>query len=119
MEIQRIQTGVRVEKTVKILKAIAEFHDYSLGEMLELILLHAFEGRQIFKKESLQAIKEFKKIYGFDYQVHDYIKFIEKIAPGFFKRTLIELIFIYLYKRKLKISNPKNESHQQTFQAIC
>jgi len=65
--IERIQTGVRMEKRlVKVLKAIAEYHDMSLGDLLEGIVLHAFEGKAPFGRESLRRIAELKKIYGLD-----------------------------------------------------
>lgn len=65
--VERIQTGVRMEKRlVKVLKGLAEYHDLSLGDLLEGIVLHAFEGKAPFGKESLQKIAELKKIYGLD-----------------------------------------------------
>ena len=65
--VERIQTGVRMEKRlVKVLKGLAEVHDMSLGDLLEGIVLHAFEGKAPFGKESLQKIAELKKIYGLD-----------------------------------------------------
>ncbi len=65
--VERIQTGVRMEKRlVKVLKGLAEVHDLSLGDLLEGIVLHAFEGKAPFGKESLQKIAELKKIYGLD-----------------------------------------------------
>lgn len=65
--VERIQTGVRMEKRlVKVLKGLAEYHDLSLGDLLEGIVLHAFEGKAPFKKESLQKIAELKKVYGLD-----------------------------------------------------
>src|SRR6266550_3930702 len=43
--IERMQTGVRMEKRmVKVLKALAEYLDMSLGELLEIIVLQSFEG---------------------------------------------------------------------------
>ena len=66
-KVERIQTGVRMEKRlVKVLKAIAEYHDVSLGDLLEGIVLHAFDGKCAFSKESQKAVKEFKKLYGLD-----------------------------------------------------
>jgi hypothetical protein len=63
--IERIQTGVRMEKRlVKVLKGLAEVHDMTLGDLLEGIVLHAFEGKAPFGKESLQKIAELKKIDG-------------------------------------------------------
>ncbi len=65
--VERIQTGVRMEKRlVKVLKGLAEYHDMTLGDLLEGIVLHAFEGKSPFKKESLQKIVELKKVYGLD-----------------------------------------------------
>jgi hypothetical protein len=65
--VERIQTGVRMEKRlVKVLKGLAEVHDMTLGDLLEGIVLHAFEGKAPFGKESLQKIAELKKIYGLD-----------------------------------------------------
>jgi hypothetical protein len=65
IEVERVQTGVRMEKRmVKVLKALAEVHDMTLGDLLEGIVLHAFEGKAPFGKESLQKIADLKKIYG-------------------------------------------------------
>jgi len=65
--VERIQTGVRMEKRlVKVLKGLAEVHDMSLGDLLEGIVLHAFEGKAPFGKESMQKIAELRKIYGLD-----------------------------------------------------
>lgn len=68
IKIQRVQTGVRIEKRMlKVLKALAEVHDISLGDLLEAIVLHSFEGRSPFHEEGLQKIAALKKIYGMDY----------------------------------------------------
>ncbi len=68
--IERIQTGVRMEKRLlKVLKALAEYHDLSLGDLLEGIVLHAFEGKAPFGSESIRRIAELKKIYGLDLSV--------------------------------------------------
>lgn len=65
--IERVQTGVRMEKRlVKVLKALAELYDISLGDLLEGIVLHAFEGKSPFSEESLRRIADLKKIYGLD-----------------------------------------------------
>src|SRR6266702_580840 len=58
-EIERVQTGVRMEKRIlKVLKALAELHDLSLGDLLEGIVLHAFDGKAPFSKETLARIRE-------------------------------------------------------------
>ena len=65
--VERIQTGVRMEKRmVKVLKALAEYHDLTLGDLLEGIVLHAFDGKTPFGKESLQKIADLKKVYALD-----------------------------------------------------
>ena len=65
--VQRVQTGVRMEKRIlKVLKALAEFHDLTLGDLLEGIVLHAFDGKCPFGEDNLRRIKELKKFYGLD-----------------------------------------------------
>jgi len=65
--IERVQTGVRMEKRLlKVLKALAEYHDLTLGDLLEGIVLHAFEGKCAFGANSLQRIKDLKKFYDLD-----------------------------------------------------
>jgi hypothetical protein len=65
--VERVQTGVRIEKRLlKVLKALAEFHDLTLGDLLEGIVLHAFDGKTAFQKPSRQRIKELKKFYALD-----------------------------------------------------
>lgn len=68
MYVERVQTGVRMEKRlVKVLKALAEYHDVSLGELLEGIVLHAFDNRTPFGQPSLELIRKLKDVYGLDY----------------------------------------------------
>jgi hypothetical protein len=65
--VERVQTGVRMEKRlVKVLKALAELKDLSLGDLLEGIVLHAFDGKSPFAPETLRQIAELKRIYGLD-----------------------------------------------------
>src|ERR1700730_14280173 len=65
--IERVQTGVRIEKRLlKVLKALAEYHDLTLGDLLEGLVLHAFEGKSAFGANSLQRIKDLKKFYELD-----------------------------------------------------
>jgi hypothetical protein len=65
--VERVQTGVRMEKRLlKVLKGFAEYHDLTLGDLLEGIVLHAFEGKCPFNAESQARIKELKKFYGFE-----------------------------------------------------
>lgn len=79
IEVERIQTGVRIEKRLlKVLKALAELKDLSLGDLLEGIVLHAFEGKAPFSKETLGQIAELRKIYGLTLRSGDSHKFREK-----------------------------------------
>ena len=65
--VERVQTGVRMERRLlKVLKAFAEYHDLSLGDLLEGIVLHAFDGKTPFSQASLERIQELKKFYGLD-----------------------------------------------------
>jgi len=68
--IERIQTGVRMEKRmVKVLKALAEYLDISLGDLLEGIALHAFAGEAPFSEKTLEQIARLKEVYSMDYGV--------------------------------------------------
>jgi hypothetical protein len=67
MIVERVQTGVRMEKRiVKVLKAFAEYRDMTLGDLLEGIVLHAFEGKAPFSDDSLERIRQLKKFYGLE-----------------------------------------------------
>lgn len=65
--VERVQTGVRIEKRVlKVLKGFAEYKDMTLGDLLEGIVLHAFDGKAPFGEDSLRRIKDLKKFYGLE-----------------------------------------------------
>ena len=79
--IERVQTGVRIEKRMlKVLKALAECFDISLGDLLEGIVLHAFEGKCAFKAEDLERIETLKKIYGMDYDARASHRLVEQAS---------------------------------------
>ena len=66
-KVQRVQTGIRIEKRMlKILKALAEYLDLTLGDLVEGLVLHAFEGKQPFSEQTLKTIEELKGIYGLE-----------------------------------------------------
>jgi hypothetical protein len=68
MRIERVQIGARMEKRlVKVLKALAEYHDLSLGDLLEGIVLHAFENKPPFSAQTIERIAQLKQVYGLDY----------------------------------------------------
>lgn len=65
--VERTQTGVRLERRLlKVLKALADYHDITLGDLLEGIVLHAFEGKAPFEKATLTKIAELKRVFGLD-----------------------------------------------------
>ena len=70
--VERVQTGVRLEKRLlKVLKAVAEMKDMTLGDLLEGIVLHAFEGKAPFSARTLKEIGRFNKIYGLTLRATD------------------------------------------------
>jgi hypothetical protein len=70
--IERVQTGVRLEKRLlKVLKGVAEHADLSLGDLLEGIVLHAFEGKAPFGPETLEVIAKLKAVYGLELTAAD------------------------------------------------
>ena len=78
IKVERVQTGVRMEKRMlKVLKAMAEYHDISLGDLLEGIVLHAFEGQSPFDAESIKRINALKKIYEMEYDSSASHRFVE------------------------------------------
>ena len=79
IEVERVQTGVRLERRMlKVLKAIAEQKDMSLGDLLEGIVLHVFEGKTPFSAETLREIEQFRKIYGLTLKASDSHKLKER-----------------------------------------
>jgi len=79
IKVERIQTGVRIEKRMlKVLKALAEYFDISLGDLLEGIVLHAFEGKSPFDEETLQRIEVLKQVYNMEYDASASHSFVEE-----------------------------------------
>ena len=77
--VERVQTGVRIEKRLlKVMKALAEYHDLTLGDLIEGIVLHAFDGKCPFGAESLKRIADFKKIYHLDLDSRASHKLVER-----------------------------------------
>ena len=70
--VERVQTGVRLEKRLlKVLKGLAEYCDMTLGDLLEGIVLHAFEGKAPFPAETIAQIDRLKEVYGLDLKAED------------------------------------------------
>jgi hypothetical protein len=71
-DITRTQTGVRLEtRLLKVLKGLATELDLSLGDLLEGIVLHAFEGKAPFSATTLKKVKALKAVYGLDLTARD------------------------------------------------
>ena len=67
IKVERVQTGVRVEKRLlKVLKGLAEYLDMTVGDLLEGIVLHAFDGKAPFSEETLARIQQLKQVYDLD-----------------------------------------------------
>ena len=65
--VERVQTGVRIEKRIlKVSKALADLLDLTFGDLLEGVLLHAFDGKVPFGAQTLRKIAELKKVYGLE-----------------------------------------------------
>jgi hypothetical protein len=80
--VERVQTGVRMEKRLlKVLKALAELLDLSLGDLLEGIVLHAFDGRAPFSDATRRRIAELKAIYGLDLDATASHRLVEASVP--------------------------------------
>jgi hypothetical protein len=76
--ISRVQTGVRVEaRLLKVLKALAEYLDLSLGDLLEGIVLHSFEGRHPFDEPTIAVIDQLKQVYGLELRAEDSHRLVE------------------------------------------
>jgi hypothetical protein len=70
--VERMQTGVRLEKRLlKVMKAVAELHELSLGDLIEGVMLHAFEGKAPFQPATLKRIAQLKAVYGLDLTAAD------------------------------------------------
>ena len=77
--VERVQTGVRMEKRLlKVLKGLAELKDLTLGDLLEGIVLHAFEGKAPFSPATLKEIEQLRNIYGLTLRATDSHKLKER-----------------------------------------
>lgn len=58
-------------RLLKVLKGLAEYLDLSLGDLLEGIVLHAFEQKLPFDNSTIAAIETLKGVYGLDLTASD------------------------------------------------
>ena len=81
--VERVQTGVRMEKRLlKVLRAFADYNDLTLGDLLEGIVLHVFDGKCPFSQSSLERIRELKKFYELDLDASASHNLVEAPSEG-------------------------------------
>jgi hypothetical protein len=51
------------QTVVKVLKALAEYLGLTLGDLVEGIVLHAFDGKVAFSDETLSKISMLREVY--------------------------------------------------------
>jgi len=78
LSITRVQTGVRIEaRLLNVLKALAALKNMSLGDLIEGIVLHAFDGEVAFGETTLGQIRDLKKVYGLELTAQDSHRLVE------------------------------------------
>jgi hypothetical protein len=81
--VERTQTGFRLERRLlKVLKALAEALDLSLGDLVEGVVLHAFEGKAPFGAVTRRTIARLKEVYGLDLTAADSHRLVETPRPA-------------------------------------
>ena len=81
--VRRVQSGVRIDSGIlKVLKGLAVSKEMALNELIEGILLHAFEGKPPFSKTTLSKIEELKRIYDVDLTSADSHRLVDTSQSG-------------------------------------
>jgi len=79
--VERIQTGVRLEKRLlKVTKALADSLDLTLGDLIEGVLLHALDGKAPFSAPTLARAAQLKEVFGLDLTAADAHRLTERPA---------------------------------------
>jgi len=82
-EVERVQTGVRMEKRMLLLlKALAGALGLTFGDLLEGIVLHALDGKTPFSPATLEKIQGLRTIYGLDLRAEDSHLLVEKATAS-------------------------------------
>jgi len=77
--VDRVQTGVRLERRLlKVMKGVAELRDISMGDLIEGVMLHAFEGKAPFGPVTLERIVRLKEVYGLELTAADSHRLTER-----------------------------------------
>lgn len=80
--ITRVQTGLRLEaRLLKTMKALAEYLDMSVAELIEGMVLHAFEGKAPFSDDTRAKIDALRAVYGLDLTAEDSHRLREDPTP--------------------------------------
>ena len=70
--VERVQTGVRLEKRLlKVLKGLAEHLDISVADLIEGMSLHCFEDKAPFSDDTREKIAQLKQVYDLDLDASD------------------------------------------------
>jgi hypothetical protein len=86
--VERVQTGVRLEKRLlKVLKGLSEYLDLSLGDLLEGVVLHAFEGKPPFSSKTREKIEQLKIVYGLDLDAEASHRLVEATGTAVSEKT--------------------------------
>lgn len=77
--VERVQTGVRIEKRLlKVLKGLAEHLDMSLGDLLEGMALHCFDNKPPFDAATLEKIAMLRDVYDLELRATDSHKLADR-----------------------------------------
>lgn len=80
--VERVQTGVRIERRLLgVLKALADVHGITLGDLLEGIALHALEGKAPFGAESAARIRALREAFQLELTAADSHLLVERARP--------------------------------------
>ncbi|THF88013.1 hypothetical protein E7T09_01965 [Deinococcus sp. KSM4-11] len=77
--IERVQTGIRVEKRLlKVLKGLAEYLDLSLSDLVEGMALHALDGKAaLTNPDTLNQVERLRAVYGLTLRAEDSHRLVE------------------------------------------
>jgi uncharacterized glyoxalase superfamily protein PhnB len=79
LAIQRVEVPVRLERRLAaVLEDLAARKGLAIGELLEDLLLHAFEGATTLSRADLAHLDTLKQKHGLDYDTHAPARFVEK-----------------------------------------
>ncbi|BBH16019.1 hypothetical protein Back2_03060 [Nocardioides baekrokdamisoli] len=133
--IERVQTGVRIERGIlKTSKGLAEALDMPLGELLEGVLLHVFEGKKVpFSADTIQKIASLKSVYDVSLTSRDAHHLVEDGAvdeldefyegriqtPGFAHRDHLRMAFLAVSRDPFPVAFGRYSDGIRRFAAVA